>query len=87
MPELWHRTSRETCGSFSKIIDEGERKAMAEEGGKSEEKHPPALLSLSLQFSINMICQIPFPHVGMVLAGGRVRESREEKQPDLGIFN
>lgn len=33
-----------------------------------------------------MICQIPF-HVGMVLAGGRVRESREEKQPDLGIFN
>ena len=34
-----------------------------------------------------MICQIPFPHVGIVLAGGRVRESREEKQPDLGIFN
>lgn len=29
MPELWHRTSRETCGSFSKIMDEGERKAMA----------------------------------------------------------
>lgn len=43
--------------------------------------------SLSLQCSINMICQVPPSHMGMVLAGGGVRESREETEPDLGIFS
>ena len=48
---------------------------------------PLPFCSLSLLCSINMFCQISLPCMGTMLTGGRVRESREEKEPDLGIFN
>lgn len=65
-------------------MDERERgKQWQEKVANQNRRILPPFCSLSLQCSINMICHIPLPHMGMVLAGGRVRESREENRKSL----